>query len=29
MDQGDIHMPLLPIDFDNDWSLFDENWDPR
>jgi hypothetical protein len=26
MDQGDSQMPPLPIDFDIDWSLFDNDW---
>jgi len=27
MDQGNNQVPLLPIDFDPDWSLLDNDWD--
>jgi hypothetical protein len=27
MDQGDNQMPLMPIDFDMGWSLFNNDWD--
>ena len=26
MDQGDFQMPLLPVDFDIDWSLWEDDW---
>jgi hypothetical protein len=26
MNQGDNQMPLLPVDFDIDWSLWEDDW---